>query len=97
MTIIDTGSAIATEISGKVTTPVVLIRTIPERIPHVSFGLEGADHQHYAIHVTGPLAERARAAVHRGDRVTVTQGEAHHRPNARRIDLDAADITVTIH
>ncbi|WP_417541410.1 hypothetical protein [Microbacterium maritypicum] len=97
MTIIDTGSPIATEISGKVTTRVTLMRTIPERIPHASFGLESADHQRYAIHVTGPLAERTREAVHRGDRVTVTQGEAHHRLNAQLIDLDAADITVSIH
>lgn len=98
MTIIDTGAPIATEISGKVTTPVTLMRTIPERTPHASFGIESADHQRYAIHVTGPLAERTREAVHRGDRVTVTQGEAHHRPSpARLIDLDAADITVSIH
>jgi redox-sensitive bicupin YhaK (pirin superfamily) len=96
MTIIDTGTVVAEEITGRVTTPVRLYRSIPDRTPHASFGIEQPDHRTVAVHVTGDLAERTREAVHRGDQVVILDGQAHQHPQARVLDVDAAALTVTI-
>jgi hypothetical protein len=98
MTIIDTGAATVTEqISGRVTTPVTLYRSLPDRVAHATFGIEQPDHQTVAVHVAGTLAERTRATLHRGDQVTVLEGEARQRPNAHVLDVDADELAITFH
>lgn len=98
MTIIDTGAATVTDqISGRVSTPVTLYRSLPDRVAHATFGLEQPGQPAVAVHVAGALAERTRVAVHRGDHVQVLEGEAHQRPNAHVVDVDAAELVVTLH
>ena len=98
MTIIDTGTTVVAEqITGRVTSPVHLFRSLPDRVPHASFGIEQPDHRTVAVHVTGDLAERTREAVHRGDQVVILDGQTRpQRPDAHLLDVDADALSVTI-
>lgn len=57
--------------TGTVRSPLTLIRSIPGRVPRVSFRIAG-DQGQYNVHATGPRAEMIRIAVSKGDHVTVT-------------------------
>ncbi|MEV4686765.1 hypothetical protein [Microbacterium sp. LWH3-1.2] len=88
---------LGTEVSGTVATPVTLIYRLPDKVPHASFGISRDGRLAYAVHVTGSLAQRARTAVAKGDRVTITAGRLRPRGDAVAIvDLEAEALTVDL-
>ena len=58
-------------VTGTVRSPLMLVRSIPGRVARVSFRIDG-EQGPYNVHATGPRAEMIRAAVSKGDHVTVT-------------------------
>lgn len=57
--------------TGIVRSPLMLTHSLPGRVARVSFRIDG-EHGPYNVHATGPRAEMIRAAVSKGDRVTIT-------------------------
>lgn len=57
--------------TGTVRSPLMLTRSIPERIARVSFRIDG-EQGPYNVHASGHRAEMIRVAVRKGDRVTIT-------------------------
>jgi hypothetical protein len=85
------------EVSGTVSTPVTLNYRLPDRLPYASFGIVQEGRPMYAVHLTGPLARRARTAVAKGDTVTVSAGPLRPRADTDRVvDVDALSLTVNI-
>ena len=70
-TIKTASSTTAVIATGTVRSPLALVRSIPVRVARVSFRIDG-EQGPYNVHATGPRAEMIRAAVSKGDRVTVT-------------------------
>ena len=80
--------------TGAVESPLMLTRSIPERIARVSFRIDG-EQGPYNVHASGHRAEMIRAAVHKGDRVTITALCATYTHPAQTVpDLEVETIEV---
>lgn len=85
-----TSTATDITVTGVVSTAPVLTRTLPERIPHVSFHIETPEEPGVNVHADGNLAELAQLTVHRHDRVTVVVKRIYRTsPNQITPDVDA--------
>ena len=72
----------------------MLVRRISDRVARVSFRIDGEDGA-YNVHASGPRAELLRAAVHKGDTVTVTAESATFSHPAQTIpDIEIKSITL---
>ena len=57
-------TAVGVAVTGTVRSPLMLFRTIPDRVPHVSFRIDGVDGP-YNVHARGVLAELLRQTIRR--------------------------------
>lgn len=78
---------------GVVSTAPVLTRSLPDRIPHVSFHIETSEEPGFNVHADGSLAELAQLTVHRHDRISVVVKRIYRTsPNQITPDVDAEAI-----
>ena len=63
-------TAVGVDVTGTVRSPLMLVRTSPGRVPHVSFRIDGVDGP-YNVHARGVLAELLRQTIRKGNAVRV--------------------------
>lgn len=88
--------SLGVDVTGIVRSPLMLFRTIPDRIPHVSFRIDGVDGP-YNVHARGTLAELLRQAVRKGNSVRVHAPCATLAHPAQHVpDLDADSVELDL-
>lgn len=82
--------------TGRITSPITLMRRLPDRVARVSFRIEGADGP-FNVHANGVRAELIRAAIHKGDVVTVHAPCATLAHSAQTVpDLEADSVELDL-
>lgn len=88
--------SLGVDVAGTVRSPLMLLRTIPDRISHVSFRIDGDDGP-YNVHVHGPLAVLLRQTVQKGSRVRVHAPSATVAHPAQRVpDLETDSVEIDL-
>lgn len=85
-----TSTATGLTVTGVVSSAPVLTRSLPDRIPHVSFHIETPEEPGVNVHADGSLAELAQLTIHRHDRISVVVKRIYRTsPNQITPDVDA--------